>query len=125
MVADEGAKGPAVGAKFKGDNSRAGDKSGRRSRLSKYSMDPPKSFIFDISWHRLPGSRAGNIKSNRPIKDVRGNQRHGPIDATRYFESRGDSDGFIRAEFTRDSIRSNPRTIKGSPRELGNSQTCV
>jgi hypothetical protein len=103
-----GATGPRVGAKFKGDNSRAGDKWTTVATVKVW--DPPTSFVFDISWHRLPIARweyhvevaPGGCRVTESWTDRRNT----------LLRKQGDSDGFIRSEYTKDSIRQTLEKLK-------------
>jgi hypothetical protein len=103
-----GAEGPRVGAKFKGDNSHAGDKWSTVAIVKVF--DPPKSFIFDISWHRLTISR--REYSLEPtalgcrVTETWTDRRNSLL------RKQGDSDGFVRSEFTKDSIRQTLEKLK-------------
>ncbi len=103
-----GATGPRVGAKFQGDNSRAGDKWTTVVNVKVY--DPPKSFIFDVSWHRLPIARWEYNIETAPggcrVTETWSDRRNALI------RKQGDSDGFVRAEFTKDSIRQTLEKLK-------------
>jgi hypothetical protein len=100
--------GPRVGAKFRGDNSRASDKWSTIATVKVY--DPPKSFIFDVSWHWLPIARweysvevaPGGCRVTETWRDRR----------NALVRKQGDSDGFVRAEFTKDSIRQTLERLK-------------
>jgi hypothetical protein len=100
--------GPRVGARFTGENSRAGD---RWSTIAKVKVfDPPTSFVFDITWHRFPISRweyhieaaPGGCRVTESWTDRR----------NALLQKQGDSNGFIRAEFTKDSIRHTLEKLK-------------
>jgi hypothetical protein len=103
-----GATGPRVGAKFKGDNSRAGDKWSTIATVKVY--DPPNSFVFDVSWHRLPIARweysievaPGGCRVTETWRDRR----------NVLIRRQGDSDGFVRSEYTKDSIRQTLEKLK-------------
>jgi hypothetical protein len=103
-----GATGPRVGAKFRGDNSRAGDKWSTIATVKVY--DPPKSFVFDVSWHRIPIARweysievaPGGCRVTETWRDRR----------NALVRRQGDSDGFVRSEFTKDSIRQTLEKLK-------------
>jgi hypothetical protein len=102
------ATGPRVGARFKGDNSRAGDNWSTVAKVKVY--DPPKSFVFEVSWHRLPIARweyrveiaPGGCRVTTTWRDRR----------NALIRKQGDSDGFVRAEFTKDSIRQTLERLK-------------
>ncbi len=104
----DGASGPSVGAKFKGDNSRAGDKWSTIAKVKVY--DAPKSFVFDVAWHRFPIARweyrveiaPGGCRVTETWSDRR----------NAIFRKQGDSGGFERAEFTKDSIRQTLEKLK-------------
>lgn len=104
----DGATGPHAGAKFKGDNARAGDKWTTVAKVRVY--DPPKSFIFDVSWHRVPIARweysievsPGGCRVTETWTDRR----------NALLRKQGDGDGFVRLEFTKDSIRQTLEKLK-------------
>jgi hypothetical protein len=97
-----------AGAKFKGDNSRKGAKWTTVATVKVY--DPPKSFSFDVSWHRLPIARwrfdveiaPGGCRVTETWTDRR----------NALLRKQGDSDGFVRTEFTKDSIRQTLEKLK-------------
>ena len=97
-----------MGAKFKGDNARAGDKWTTVATVKVY--DPPTSFIFDISWHRLPIARWESHEEVAPwgcrVTETWKDRRNALL------RKQGDSDGFVRAEFTKDSIRQTLEKLK-------------
>jgi len=100
--------GPSLGSKFKGDNSRAGDKWSTVAKVKVF--EPPKSFTFDVSWHRLPVARweyrieptAHGCRVTETWTDRRNS----------LLRKQGDSDGFVRSEFTKDSIRQTLERLK-------------
>jgi hypothetical protein len=103
-----GATGPRVGVTFKGENSRAGD---RWTTVAKVKVhDAPTSFVFDVSWHHFPISRweynievaPGGCRVTESWTDRR----------NAVLRKQGDSDGFVRAEFTKDSIRRTLERLK-------------
>lgn len=104
----DGASGPHVGARFSGVNSRAGDAWSTVANVKVFS--PPKSFAFDISWHRMPISRwayqveiiVGGCRVTETWTDRR----------NFLLRRQGDSDGFVRSEFTKDSIRQTLERLK-------------
>ena len=104
----DGATGPHVGAKFKGNNSRAGDKWSTVAKVK--TFDPPHSFTFDVSWHLLPIARwdyridvaPGGCRITETWTDRRNS----------LMRRQGDRDGFVRAEFTKDSIRQTLERLK-------------
>ena len=104
----DGATGPRVGAKFKGDNSRSGDTWSTVAKVKVY--DPPQSFVFDVSWRRWPISRweyrvevaPGGCRVTETWTDRR----------NAILRKQGDGDGFVRAEFTKDSIRETLARLK-------------
>jgi len=97
----DGVTGPQVGARFKGDNSRAGEKWTTVAKVK--VLTPPNKFTFDVSWHRFPISRweydveiaPGGCRVTETWTDRRNS----------VLRRQGDADGFVRAEFTRESIR--------------------
>jgi hypothetical protein len=104
----DGATGAGVGAKFKGDNARAGDRWTTVAKVK--TLDSPTSFIFDISWHHVPIARweyyievaPGGCRVTETWTDRR----------NAIFRKQGDSDGFVRAEFTKESIRQTLEALK-------------
>ena len=100
--------GPRVGAKFQGDNSRAGDKWSTVAKVKVY--DPPTLFVFDVSWRRFPIARweysvvaaPGGCRVTETWTDRRNS----------ILRKQGDSDDFVRAEFTKDSIRQTLEKLK-------------
>ena len=104
----DGAKEPRVGAKFRGDNSRAGDKWSTVATVKVY--DPPTTFIFDVSWRRWPISRWEYNVENAPggcrVTETWNDRRNAIL------RKQGDSDGFVRAEFTKESIRETLTRLK-------------
>jgi hypothetical protein len=104
----DGATGPRVGAKFKGENSRAGDKWSTIAKVK--TFDPPTSFTFDASWHRIPIARWDYHVAVAPggcrVTETWTDRRNALL------RKQGDSDGFVRAEFTKDSIRQTLERLK-------------
>lgn len=104
----DGATKPKVGARFKGDNSRAGDKWSTVAKIKVF--DPPNRFVFDISWSRFPISRweydieiaPGGCRVTETWTDRR----------NAILRKQGDGDGFVRSEFTKDSIRQTLQRLK-------------
>jgi hypothetical protein len=103
-----GAIGPRIGAKFKGDNSRAGDKWSTVATVKVY--DAPQAFSFNVAWHRWPIARweytiemtPGGCRVTETWTDRRNT----------LFRKQGDSNGFVRAEFNKDSIRQTLEKLK-------------
>jgi hypothetical protein len=97
-----------VGAKFRGDNSRGGDNWTTIATVKVY--EPPTSFAFDVSWHRLPIARwrfdveaaPGGCRVTETWTDRR----------NALLRKHGDTGGFVRAEFTKDSIRQTLEKLK-------------
>jgi hypothetical protein len=110
-----GATGPRVGAKFKGDNSRAGDQWTTVATVKVFK--PPNAFVFEITWHRLPIARweyqvdvaPGGCRVTETWTDRRNS----------ILRKQGDGDGFERAEFTRDSIRQTLERLKAECESKG------
>jgi hypothetical protein len=104
----DGATEAHVGAKFKGDNSRAGDQWSTVAKVKVY--EAPTSFVFDVSWRRWPIARweysieiaPGGCRVTETWTDRR----------NMLLRKQGDSDGFVRAEFTKDSIRQTLERLK-------------
>jgi polyketide cyclase/dehydrase/lipid transport protein len=99
---------PRVGAKFRGDNSRAGDKWTTTATVKVY--DPPRAFVFDVSWHRVPIARWKYEVEHAPggcrVTETWTDRRNALL------RRQGDSDGFVRAEFTKESIRQTLEKLK-------------
>jgi len=104
----DGATGPDVGAKFRGENSRAGDKWSTVAKIKVY--ESPRSFVFDVSWRRFPIARweynveltPGGCRVTETWTDRR----------NALLRKQGDSNGFVRTEFTKDSIRQTLERLK-------------
>jgi hypothetical protein len=103
-----GATGPRLGARFKGENARAGDSWSTIAKVKVY--DPPTSFVFDVSWHRLAIARWDYRVEVAPggcrVTETWTDRRNSLV------RRQGDSDGFVRAEFTKDSIRETLERLK-------------
>ncbi len=104
----EGITGPQEGARFKGDNSRASEKWTTVAKVKVYS--PPNRFTFDVSWHRFPISRWEYSIEASPggcrVTETWTDRRNALL------RKQGDGDGFVRAEFTKDSIRQTLEKLK-------------
>jgi hypothetical protein len=104
----DGAAEPRVGAKFKGDNARDGDTWSTIAKVKVY--DPPKLFVFDIAWRRFPISRWEYLIEPTPggcrVTETWTDRRNTLL------RKQGDSNGFIRVEFTKDSIRHTLERLK-------------
>jgi Polyketide cyclase / dehydrase and lipid transport len=104
----EPSTGPRVGAKFEGANTRAGDQWSTIAKVKVY--DPPNRFMFDIAWHHIPIARweytievaPGGCRVTETWTDKR----------NALFRKQGDTNGFVRAEFTKDSIRQTLAKLK-------------
>jgi hypothetical protein len=104
----EGATGPRVGAKFKGENSRAGDKWATIAKVVTY--DPPHRFVFNVTykvfniarWEFSIEPAPGGCRVTESWTDRR----------NALVRKQGDSDGFNRAEFTKESIRTTLERLK-------------
>ncbi len=99
---------PRVGAKFKGDNSRAGDRWATVATVKTY--DPPRLFVFDVTWRHFPIARWEYNVERAPggcrVTETWTDRRNSVI------RKQGDSGGFVRAEFTKDSIRQTLEKLK-------------
>ena len=95
-----GVEGPCAGAKFKGTNSRDGDTWSTTAKVLTY--DPPTSFIFDVTWHNFRISRWEFRVESAPggcrVTESWTDRRNALL------RRDGDSDGFSRSEFTKESI---------------------
>jgi Polyketide cyclase / dehydrase and lipid transport len=104
----DGASAPQVGARFKGDNSRAGDTWSTVAKIKVY--DPPNRFVFDVSWHRVPIARWEYGIESAPggcrVTETWTDRRNALL------RKQGDSNGFVRAEYTKDSIRQTLERLK-------------
>jgi hypothetical protein len=97
-----------AGATFKGDNSRAGDSWSTVAKVKVF--EPPKRFIFDVSWHRWPIARweysvefaPGGCRVTETWTDRR----------NFLLRKQGGVDGFDRVAFTKDSIRQTLERLK-------------
>jgi hypothetical protein len=102
------ATGPKVGAKFKGSNTRAGDSWNTIAKVVVY--DPPRRFGFNVTfkvfniarWEYSVESAPGGCRVTETWTDRR----------NALVRKQGDADGFIRAEFTKDSIRTTLERLK-------------
>lgn len=107
----DGAKGPALGASFKGNNAR--DSSSWTTVAKVTSYEPPTSFAFEVTFKvfkiaRWEYSIEATPTGCRVIESW--TDRRNAL-----MRRSGDSDGFTRAEFTKDSIRT---TLEQLKREL-------
>ena len=104
----DGATGPGVGAKFRGTNSRSGDSWETMAKVTRF--EPPNAFVFHITWHRLPISRWEFSVETAPggcrVTETWTDRRNSLL------RKQGDNDGFIRSEFTKDSIRTTLERLK-------------
>ncbi len=103
-----GESAPRAGAKFKGDNSRSGDKWSTVATVK--TFNPPNQFVFDVSWHRIPIARWEYSVETAPggcrVTETWTDRRNAVL------RKQGDSNGFVRAEFTKDSIRQTLERLK-------------
>jgi hypothetical protein len=110
----DGAKGAALGARFKGSNTR--DSSTWSTVAKVTSFDPPTSFAFEVTykvfkiahWEYSIETTATGCHVTESWTDRR----------NALMRRSGDSDGFSRAEFTKSSIRT---TLEQLKRELETS----
>jgi Polyketide cyclase / dehydrase and lipid transport len=103
-----GATGPAVGAKFKGSNTRAGDSWSTTVKVVTY--DPPRRFAFNVTYKVFNIARWEYSIEPAPggcrVTETWTDRRNALV------RKQGDADGFVRAEFTKDSIRTTLERLK-------------
>jgi hypothetical protein len=103
-----GATGPKVGAKFKGTNARDKDSWSTIAKVVTY--DPPRRFEFNVTfkvfniahWEFSVDPAPGGCRVTETWTDRR----------NALVRKQGDADGFSRAEFTKDSIRTTLERLK-------------
>jgi hypothetical protein len=103
-----GAAGPKVGAKFKGTNAR--DKDAWNTIAKVVIYEPPHQFAFNVTfkvfniarWEFAIESAPGGCRVTETWTDRR----------NALVRKQGDSDGFNRAEFTKESIRTTLERLK-------------
>jgi hypothetical protein len=103
-----GATGPKVGAKFKGTNARDRDTWFTIAKVITY--DPPSRFGFNVTfkvfniarWEYSIETAPGGCRVTETWTDRR----------NALVRKQGDADGFVRAEFTKDSIRRTLEQLK-------------
>jgi len=104
----DGATGPKVGARFKGTNAREKDSWFTIAKVVHY--DPPHRFVFNVTftvfkiarWEFAIEPAPGGCRVTETWTDRR----------NALVRKQGDSDGFNRAEFTKDSIRTTLERLK-------------
>ena len=104
------ATGPRLGARFKGTNARDGDHWSTTAKITTY--EPPSLFAFEVTWKRFAISRwefriEATPNGSRVTESWR--DRRNPI-----IRKDGDSDGFVRAEYTKESIRTTLGRLKSA-----------
>jgi hypothetical protein len=104
----DGASGPQVGAKFKGTNARDRDSWFTIAKVVTY--DSPQRFAFNVKFKMFNIARwefsieptAGGCRVTETWTDRR----------NALVRKQGDSDGFVRAEYTKESIRTTLERLK-------------
>jgi hypothetical protein len=103
-----GAEGPKVGAKFKGTNAR--DKDSWYTIAKVVSYDPPRRFAFKVTFKMFNIARWEFAIEPAPggcrVTETWTDRRNALV------RKQGDSDGFDRAEFTKESIRTTLERLK-------------
>jgi hypothetical protein len=103
-----GATGPKVGAKFKGTNAR--DRSSWYTIAKVVAYDPPRSFGFTVTYKVFKIARWEYSVEPAPggcrVTETWTDRRNALV------RKQGDADGFIRAEYTKDSIRTTLERLK-------------
>jgi hypothetical protein len=102
------ATGPRVGAKFKGTNAR--DRDSWFTIAKVFAYDPPRHFGFNVTfkvfniarWEYSIEPTPGGCRVTETWTDRR----------NAIVRRQGDADGFIRAEFTKESIRTTLERLK-------------
>jgi hypothetical protein len=102
------ATGPMVGAKFKGTNAR--DRDSWFTIAKVFAYDPPRHFGFNVTfkvfniarWEYSIEPTPGGCRVTETWTDRR----------NAIVRRQGDADGFIRAEFTKESIRTTLERLK-------------
>jgi hypothetical protein len=104
----DGATGPKVGAKFKGTNAR--DKDSWYTIAKVVTYDPPSRFEFKVTFKIFNIARWGFSIEPAPggcrVTETWTDRRNALV------RKQGDVDGFNRAEFTKDSIRTTLERLK-------------
>ena len=103
-----GATGPKVGAKFKGTNAREKDSWYTIAKVVTY--DPPRQFTFNVNFKMFHIARWDFSIEPTPggcrVTETWTDRRNALV------RKQGDADGFVRAEFTKDSIRQTLERLK-------------
>lgn len=104
----DGASGPKVGAKFKGTNAR--DKDSWYTIAKVFAYDPPRRFGFNVTYKVFKIARWEYSVDPAPggcrITETWTDRRNALV------RKQGDADGFIRSEFTKESIRQTLERLK-------------
>jgi hypothetical protein len=103
-----GATSAKVGAKFKGTNTRAGDSWSTVAKVSTYN--PPNRFVFNVTYKIFNIARWEFV-----IEDIPGGCRVTETWTDRrnsLLRKQGDSDGFSREQFSKESIRTTLERLK-------------
>jgi hypothetical protein len=107
----DGAKGPALGASFKGSNTRESSTWWTVAKVT--SFNPPVSFAFEVTYKVFKIARWEYSIEVTPtgcrVSESWTDRRNALMRRS------GDGDGFTRAEYTKDSIRT---TLEQLKREL-------
>jgi hypothetical protein len=103
-----GATGPRVGAKFKGTNAREKDSWYTIAKVITY--DPPHRFAFNVSFKMFNIARWEFAVEPAPggcrVTETWTDRRNALV------RKQGDADGFVRAEYTKTSIRTTLERLK-------------
>jgi Polyketide cyclase / dehydrase and lipid transport len=103
-----GAVGPKVGAKFKGTNAR--DKDSWYTIAKVLAYDPPRRFAFKVTFKMFNIARWEFAIEPAPggcrVTETWTDRRNALV------RKQGDADGFVRAEFTKQSIRTTLERLK-------------
>jgi hypothetical protein len=103
-----GATGPKVGAKFKGTNARDRDSWFTIAKVVIY--DPPNRFAFKVTYKVFNIARWEFSIEPAPggcrVTETWTDRRNALV------RKQGDADGFVRAEFTKESIRTTLERLK-------------
>jgi hypothetical protein len=104
----DGATGPRVGAKFKGTNAREKDSWYTIAKVVTY--EPPRRFVFNVTFKVFKIARWDFAVEPAPggcrVTETWTDRRNALV------RKQGDSDGFVRAEFTKESIRTTLERLK-------------
>ena len=100
--------GPKLGARFKGTNAREKDKWYTIAKVVAY--DPPRRFEFKVTFKMLNIARWAFTIELAPggcrVTETWTDRRNALV------RKHGDTDGFIRAEYTKESIRTTLERLK-------------